>query len=262
MLTSVTAAYLQRNLGPQVRSITVHPPGIVFQKPFAPAIPISPASRIRRRRIARSTNAAMNAQQGARDRRRSGAGRIRRACRRSSGGPRTRTRTSCRTRSAIAARAKRPGRCCARDLTDPILVWDTTTVPNGTYFVKVVASDCAVERAATRRCRASWTASAFEIDNTPPADRGQRRRVDDGRTIVTFDVSDDHSPIQRVECSQDGLQWRPVFPTDGIADSAAANTTSWSARRARSAARPEHPRHRRDEQRRDRRRSKPRNSRR
>jgi hypothetical protein len=36
---------------------------------------------------------------------------------------------------------------------------------------------------------------------------------------VSFDVRDDHSPIQRVECSQDGLQWRPIFPADGIADS-------------------------------------------
>ena len=35
VLTSVTAAYLQRNLRPQVRSVTVHPPGIVFQKPFS-----------------------------------------------------------------------------------------------------------------------------------------------------------------------------------------------------------------------------------
>ena len=39
VLTSVTAAYLQRNLRPQVRSITVHPPGIVFQKPFTTGDP-------------------------------------------------------------------------------------------------------------------------------------------------------------------------------------------------------------------------------
>ena len=44
-------------------------------------------------------------------------------------------------------------------------------------------------------------------------------RVDRGRTIVTFDVKDDHSPIQRVEFSEDGQRWRGVFPTDGIADS-------------------------------------------
>ena len=35
MLTSVTAAYLQRNISPDVASITVHPPGVVFQKPFS-----------------------------------------------------------------------------------------------------------------------------------------------------------------------------------------------------------------------------------
>jgi hypothetical protein len=43
--------------------------------------------------------------------------------------------------------------------------------------------------------------------------------VERGRTIITFDVKDDHSPIQRVEYSQDGQRWRGVFPTDGIADS-------------------------------------------
>src|SRR5205814_9788209 len=30
VLTSIAAAYLQRNLRPVVRSVTVHPPGIVF----------------------------------------------------------------------------------------------------------------------------------------------------------------------------------------------------------------------------------------
>ncbi len=32
-------------------------------------------------------------------------------------------------------------------------------------------------------------------------------------------MKDDHSPIQRVECSQDGQLWRRRFPVDGIADS-------------------------------------------
>ena len=44
-------------------------------------------------------------------------------------------------------------------------------------------------------------------------------RADGNRTIVTFEVKDDHSPIQRVEFSQDGQQWRGIFPKDGIADS-------------------------------------------
>ena len=34
-LTSLSSAYLPRNIRPQVVSITVHPPGVVFQKPFS-----------------------------------------------------------------------------------------------------------------------------------------------------------------------------------------------------------------------------------
>jgi hypothetical protein len=60
---------------------------------------------------------------------------------------------------------------------------------------------------------------AFEIDNTPPVITIDSARVDGNRTIISFDVKDDHSPIQRVECSQDGQLWKGIFPVDGIADS-------------------------------------------
>jgi hypothetical protein len=60
---------------------------------------------------------------------------------------------------------------------------------------------------------------AFDINNTPRAIAVAGARLDRGRTLITFDVTDDHSPIQRVELSQDGLKWRGVFPADGIADS-------------------------------------------
>ncbi len=105
-----------------------------------------------------------------------------------------------------------------RDVTDPILVWDTTTVPNGTYFVKIIASD-ARSNASGSALTGEMDSIAFEIDNTPPTIAVRPVRVENGKTIVTFDVKDDHSPIQRVEVSQDGQIWRPVFPTDGIADS-------------------------------------------
>ena len=107
------------------------------------------------------------------------------------------------------------------DVADAILVWDTTTVPNGTYFVRIVASD-APSNAAGLALNGELVSAAFEIDNTPPEVLAPSVRVDDqrgARTIVAFDVRDDHSPIQRVECSEDGQQWRTVFPTDGIADS-------------------------------------------
>src|SRR5262249_43812438 len=105
-----------------------------------------------------------------------------------------------------------------RGTTDSIMVWDTTTVPNGTYFVKVIASD-SPSNPAPAALSGELDSTAFEIDNTAPEILVGNVRIDGNRTLIPFDVTDDHSPIQRVEYSQDGLRWRSVFPVDGIADS-------------------------------------------
>jgi hypothetical protein len=84
--------------------------------------------------------------------------------------------------------------------------------------VKIVASDAPSNPSGTALA-GELDSSAFEVDNSAPSISVSNVRVDRGRTIVTFDVKDDHSPIQRVEFSQDGQRWRGVFPVDGIADS-------------------------------------------
>src|SRR5206468_4795268 len=63
VLTSVAAAYLQRNLRPVVRSITVHPPGIVFQKPFSTGEPELAGFEDQTTPERKLTNAAMTGQQ-------------------------------------------------------------------------------------------------------------------------------------------------------------------------------------------------------
>ena len=215
VLTSVTAAYLQRNLRPQVRSITVHPPGIVFQKPFTTGEPDLAGFEDQTTPDRKLTAAAMNAQQGA------------------AGSPPLGRRTYQKGLETLVWKAddendddlvydvlyRREGETAWKPLrktiTDSILVWDTTTVPNGTYFVKVIASDAPSNPTGTV-LTGEMDSAAFEIDNTAPA---IGVTFDRGKTIVTFDVRDDHSPIQRVEFSQDGQRWRGVFPVDGIADS-------------------------------------------
>ena len=66
---------------------------------------------------------------------------------------------------------------------------------------------------------------AFEVDNTPPSITVGAIRSERNRTVIPFVVTDDHSPIQRVEFSQDGKNWRTVFPLDGIADSRSSATS-------------------------------------
>ena len=107
ILTSVSAAYLQRNVRPDVASVTVHPPGVVFQKPFSTGEteiagfdddPDGEAARQQRQsrwRLARLRLAA---------------GPIRRGCRRSSGKRKIRTATICHSMSCTGARVRRRGR--------------------------------------------------------------------------------------------------------------------------------------------------------
>src|SRR4029453_8304503 len=102
-----------------------------------------------------------------------------------------------------------------RTVTDSILVWDTTTVPNGTYFVKVIASD-SPSNPLGKALTGELYSSAFEVDNTAPDIIVSGVKLDRGKTIISFDVKDDHSPIQRVEFSQDRQGGRGVFPVDGI----------------------------------------------
>jgi sugar lactone lactonase YvrE len=218
ILTSITAAYLQRNLRPQVRSITVHPPGIVFQKPFTTGDPELAGFENQTTPERALTNAAMNVQQGSS----SSAALGRRTYQKGLQTLMWRAEDENDDDLSFEIRYRREGetawKVLRRDLTEPILVWDTATVPNGTYFVKIVASD-APSNAASLALAGEMDSVAFEIDNTPPAITGQTTRTEGTRAVVTFDVKDDHSPIQRVEFSQDGLLWRPVFPVDGMADS-------------------------------------------
>jgi sugar lactone lactonase YvrE len=217
VLTSVTAAYLQRNLRPQVRSITVHPPGIVFQKPFTSGEPELAGFDDQTTPERKLAAQAMSAQQG-------------------SGSPALGRRTYQKGLETLVWKAddendddlvydvlyRREGEttwtALRRAVTEPILVWDTTTMPNGTYFVKVVASDAPSNPLGTA-LTGELDSSAFDIDNTPPTILIQGIRTEGGRTILTFEIKDDHSPIQRAEFSHDGQRWRGIFPKDGIADS-------------------------------------------
>ena len=54
-----------------------------------------------------------------------------------------------------------------RGLTDPIFVWDTTSVPDGTYFIKIAASDAPSNSPGTALVGELESVS-FDIDNTPP----------------------------------------------------------------------------------------------
>ena len=215
ILTSINAAYLQRNLRPQVRSITVHPPGIVFQKPFPSGDPDLAGFENQTtpdRKLAAEASASGSSSLGRRVYEKGLQTLAWKAD--DENGDELVYDVEYRREGETAWKSLRQG------VQESIYVWDTTTVPNGTYFVRIKASDLPSNGAETA-LSGDLDSSTFDIDNTPPLFSTPGVRVDGNRTIVTFDVTDDYSPIRRVESSQDGQEWLPVFPRDGIADSKA-----------------------------------------
>jgi sugar lactone lactonase YvrE len=210
LLTSVTAAYLPRNSRPRVTSITVHPPGTVFQRPF----PVDPEiagfeGDLPDKRMSPSSG---------------------------SNTPPLGRRVYERGLMTFVWRAeddngddlsydifyRREGetswKILKRAMNEQILVWDTTSVPNGRYTVRIVASDASSNSTSTALAGARES-TAFAIDNVPPVITVTSARRDNGRATIAFDVRDANSSVQKVEYSLDGDRWQSVYPKDGIADS-------------------------------------------
>ena len=104
------------------------------------------------------------------------------------------------------------------DLIDPVIAWDTVAMPDGRYYLKIVASDELSNPKEVSRT-GERTSRSFEVDNTPPRINGLSTTPNDVGHRVQFVAQDDISAIRSVEYSVNSGGWRMVFPTDGIADS-------------------------------------------
>ena len=216
VLTSVTAAYLPRNVRPEVVSITVHPPGVVFQRPFSTGeteiAGFEDNTSDGRQPLQAAAQAGTPAPPPALGRRQY------------QKGLQTfvwKAEDQNDDRLQFDAYYRREGdstwRPLRRGLWDPIFVWDTTSVPDGTYVVRIVASDAPSNSPGTA-LTGELESTSFDVDNSPPRIEFASGEKAGGR-VIRFVVRDDHSPVQRVEYSLDASRWRVVYPKDGIPDS-------------------------------------------
>jgi len=107
-----------------------------------------------------------------------------------------------------------------KDINESLYDWDTETVPDGEYQVKVVASDQPANP-ETLALEDERMSDFFTIDNTSPQVEGLTAgKVKATRRYrVSASISDRISPLNAVHYSIDAGEWRPVFPEDGIFDS-------------------------------------------
>ncbi len=209
-LFSVTAAYLPRNLAPEITRITVHPPGQVNLQAFPTDPPIAGLN-------AERDPAAPPAAAGAAQTPTLGRQVYRKGLRAFAWEARDpnddRLEFEVRYREETATE----WRVLKRALDKRLFTWDTTSTPDGTYVVRVVASDAGAN-APGRALIAMRDTAPFDVDNTPPGIAVESVTPSGNQAVVRLLISDAQSTLERVEYSVDAELWQTAYPADGIAD--------------------------------------------
>jgi hypothetical protein len=212
VLTSIAATYLQRNIRPKVASLTVHPPGTVFQRPYPSGDPdlagydLDPPDR-----KVLTAGAAREATPLGKKVYEKGLLTFQWRGEDDNGDDLVYDVLYRREGDAAWKALK-------QQLTETLVVWDTASVPDGTYTLRVVASD-APANPATAALTGHLDSVAFDVDNTPPTVTVSGIRRDGPRAVLTIDVADNASAVKTVEYTLDGRRWQPLYPKDGLPDS-------------------------------------------
>ena len=103
--------------------------------------------------------------------------------------------------------------------------WDTNSMPDGAYYLKVVASDVK-SNPPTEALKAERVSDRFVVDNTPPtiteiSSEPAPAAAGDPAVTVRFRASDSASSIVRAQYSLDAGDWTIVPPLGGLSDSPA-----------------------------------------
>jgi outer membrane protein assembly factor BamB/flavin-binding protein dodecin len=99
--------------------------------------------------------------------------------------------------------------------------WDTTTLPDGAYYLKIVATDAPSNPPAVAQ-KTERESERFEVDNTPPVIEQLQVGPPSGKMSgghpASFTARDAASAIERAQYSLDGGDWILVAPSSGVSD--------------------------------------------
>jgi len=96
--------------------------------------------------------------------------------------------------------------------------WDSTSMPDGRYQIKVMASD-KFSNPANLVKTAEKISQPFEIDNTQPTISEITATKANGSFTIAFSVEDNMNHIKEAKYAIDGGDWQIAFPVDDIFDS-------------------------------------------
>lgn len=102
-------------------------------------------------------------------------------------------------------------------LTQHYYSWDTASMPDGAYYLKIVASD-SLSNPSDQALWGARESDRWVVANTPP--RIENLRAGSGllNTKASFDAVATSGAIARAEYSIDAGEWQLIFPTDVLSD--------------------------------------------
>jgi hypothetical protein len=104
--------------------------------------------------------------------------------------------------------------------------WDTTSLPDGAYYLKIVGSD-GRSNAPDQALTGERESERFVVDNTPPTVAGITDEIirvgGDPSVTVRFHASDATSAVVRAQYSLDAGDWTLVRPDGELSDSLSEN---------------------------------------
>jgi len=105
-----------------------------------------------------------------------------------------------------------------KNVEDNFYTINSDTLPDGSYIVRLVASD-APSNTAENALTTEMESRPFTVDNTPPTVTMKLDGLSGGRARVAIEAADLTSTLNQAEISVDAGEFRAVFPRDGISDS-------------------------------------------
>ena len=104
------------------------------------------------------------------------------------------------------------------ELTEPNLEWNSNTIEDGIYEVKVTASDVAGNTKTTELTGARISDPVI-IDNSAPVVKKHTMKTDKDTAILTLNVNDEYSVIDNLSYTVDSNdKWNSTLPQDNIYD--------------------------------------------
>jgi len=104
------------------------------------------------------------------------------------------------------------------DWAEALYAFDTLSFPDGTYFLRLTASD-SPSNPVGLELKSEKTSPTFVIDNSLPAVKNFTAARNGSALDVSFQAEDAYSYIEEAKVLVRPGEWRVVFPADGIADS-------------------------------------------